>query len=169
MLLANRNVAKHATDKIKERKKNEPFIYRIHDQPDPERMEEFILFIKSLGYELKMKNGMVSSRDLNRILDQSKDTPEENIIHTAAIRTMSKAIYSTTNIGHYGLAFDYYTHFTSPIRRYPDMAVHRLFQMYLDGTAIPKNEMAHYKNLVEHSSEREQDAAGAERDSIKFS
>ncbi|HET8574883.1 MAG TPA: ribonuclease R [Candidatus Paceibacterota bacterium] len=169
MLLANRMVAKYASDQIQKRGGNLPFIYRVHDEPDPERMEEFITFIGSLGYHLKMKDGAVSSKDLNRVLEESKDTPEESIIHTAAIRTMSKAVYSTVNIGHFGLAFEFYTHFTSPIRRYPDMAVHRLFQEYLTGEHLPKKEdLAKYKNLTEHSSEREQDAAEAERDSVKY-
>lgn len=167
MLLANREVAEFVG---KDKKKNKPsdktFVYRIHDEPKPDRLMDLGNFVKQFGYNVNTKNKNAISQSLNRMLKEVKGKGEANMIETLTIRSMAKAIYSTDNIGHYGLAFDYYTHFTSPIRRYPDMMVHRLLQHYLDGGApANKNE---YEELCEHSSEREKLATEAERDSIKY-
>ncbi|MGL4292175.1 MAG: ribonuclease R [Bacteroidales bacterium] len=166
MLLANRTVAEFVGNPPKG-KKPKTFVYRIHDLPDPEKMDNFATFIRRFGYNLKTdgKNSDVS-KSINKLLDTVQGTREENLIETVAIRSMAKAIYTTENIGHYGLAFDYYTHFTSPIRRYPDMMVHRLLDRYLNGgrSAVAQK----YEDLCKHASEREQLAANAERASIKY-
>ncbi|MCC8143021.1 MAG: ribonuclease R [Tannerellaceae bacterium] len=164
MLLANRTVAEHIG---KEDKKKKTFIYRIHDQPDPEKLDNFASFIARFGYKLKTEGGKTNvSQSINSLLDKVQGKPEENLIETVAIRAMQKARYSTQNIGHYGLAFDYYSHFTSPIRRYPDMMVHRLLERYLDGgRSVAKNK---YEDLCDHCSTMEQTAANAERASIKY-
>lgn len=167
MLLANREVAEFVG---KDKKNNKPsdktFVYRIHDEPKPDRLADLGNFVKQFGYNVNTKNKNVISQSLNRMLQEVKGKGEANMIETLTIRSMAKAIYSTDNIGHYGLAFDYYSHFTSPIRRYPDMMVHRLLQHYLDGGApANKNE---YEELCEHSSEREKLATEAERDSTKY-
>ena len=167
MLLANREVAEFVG---KDKKNNKPsdktFVYRIHDEPKPDRLADLGNFVKQFGYNVNTKNKNVISQSLNRMLQEVKGKGEANMIETLTIRSMAKAIYSTDNIGHYGLAFDYYSHFTSPIRRYPDMMVHRLLQHYLDGGApANKNE---YEELCEHSSDREKLATEAERDSIKY-
>jgi ribonuclease R len=132
MLLANREVAKFIYDSIsKKGKKDTGSIYRIHDLPDKEKMMDLSVFAKALGYNLKTKDGTVSAHDLKSLLKQVAGTPHEGLISTAMIRSMQKAIYSTRNVGHFGLAFDYYTHFTSPIRRYPDLLVQRILQKHL--------------------------------------
>jgi ribonuclease R/exosome complex exonuclease DIS3/RRP44 len=122
--------------------------------------------IGKFGYKIDTRNVEVLSKSINQLLLDVKDTPEENMIETLTIRSMSKAVYTTKNIGHYGLAFEYYTHFTSPIRRYPDVMVHRLLQHYLDNGKSPKAEI--YEEMCKHSSEREQLATKAERESIKY-
>jgi len=166
MLLANKEVARFASEKTGG--KSGQFVYRIHPKPELERITDLISLFNSLGYKLKIKEGGVSSKDLNDILLQAEGTTEENLIQTATIRSMAKAIYSMKNVGHYGLAFKYYTHFTSPIRRYPDMMVHRLMKIYLAGKK-PKEEMlAQYDTLANHSSEMEKTASEAERGSIKY-
>jgi ribonuclease R len=131
MLLANREVAKYIYDSIgKKGKRDTGAIYRIHDLPDKERMLDLSTFVKALGYNLKTKEGKVTAHDLKSLLKQIKGTPHEMLISTALIRSMQKAVYSTKNIGHFGLAFDFYTHFTSPIRRYPDLLVHRILDAF---------------------------------------
>lgn len=169
MLLANREVALfvHSIDSKKETKRP-TLLYRIHDLPDPEKLADLAEFIKALGYELESHDGQITSKAIKRMLNSVTGTPHESLIRTATIRSMAKAIYSTQNIGHFGLAFKHYAHFTSPIRRYPDVLVHRVLQHYLDGHMIPEHEIATYERAAAKSSEREVIAAEAERSSIKY-
>lgn len=166
MLLANKTTAKHI-GKPGKGLKAKAFVYRIHDVPNADKLQKFSQFIKRFGYNLKIsgKNTAVSS-SINHLLDEVQGKKEQNLIETLAIRSMAKAAYSTENIGHYGLAFDFYTHFTSPIRRYPDMMVHRLLERYLSGGRNVNKE--EYEDLCQHSSDMEQVAASAERASIKY-
>lgn len=165
MLHANRRVAEFVGRK-RPGHKERTMVYRIHDTPNEEKFEKFKGFITRFGYHIKAERGKAVAKELTHLLQDVKGKPEENLVSTLAIRSMAKATYSTDNIGHYGLAFDYYTHFTSPIRRYPDMMVHRLLQHYLDGgKSADKN---YYEELCEHSSAREVKAAEAERASIKY-
>lgn len=168
MLLANMRVAEFIYKLSKDRKKDLAFVYRIHDLPDPERIEELSIFLRALGYELKTKKGLVQAKDINALLEELDGKPEENLIKVATIRSMAKAVYSTKNIGHFGLAFKYYTHFTSPIRRYPDLMAHRLLRKHLDSAPISAKEYARYEKLSIQSSEREMEAVSAERDSVKY-
>lgn len=166
MLLANRTVAERI-GKVPKNKKAKVFPYRIHDLPDPEKLDRLKEFIVAFGYKLRTggtKGEM--SRSINKLLNDIHGTKEQNLIETVSLRAMQKAKYSTHNIGHYGLAFEYYTHFTSPIRRYPDMMVHRLLTRYLDGGRTVQEPK--YEGLCEHSSDMEQLAASAERASIKY-
>lgn len=165
MLLANKKVAERI-GKEKEGKKAPTFVYRIHENPLPEKLEDFNRFIAKFGYGVKTSSRKALTTSMNKLMVDVKDKPEQNMIETLAVRTMAKAEYSTENIGHYGLAFDYYTHFTSPIRRYPDVMVHRLLQHYLDGGRSVSKEK--YEEFCKHSSEMEQVAANAERSSIKY-
>jgi ribonuclease R len=166
MLLANKTVATH----IGKPGKGQPvktFVYRIHDVPNPDKLNSFAVFIKRFGYNLKAsgKRNAVSG-SINHLLDEVQGKKEQNLIETLAVRSMAKAVYSTANIGHYGLAFDFYTHFTSPIRRYPDMMVHRLLAKYAaGGRSVSATE---YEDYCQHSSDMEQLAANAERASIKY-
>jgi len=168
MLLANESVATYINTLSKGRSMDPAFVYRIHDAPDPEKIEELATFIRALGYEFITDHGEVNGKDINKMLKQIEGKPEEALIKTATIRSMAKAIYSTKNIGHFGLAFKYYTHFTSPIRRYPDVMAHRLLRRHLDRSVIKPQEVSHFEKLSAQSSEKEIEATRAERDSIKF-
>ncbi|MAM19884.1 MAG: ribonuclease R [Gramella sp.] len=162
MLLANRKVAEF----IGKQKPKKTFVYRCHDEPDEEKLQTLQNIVGRFGHQLNLKDRKTTTSSLNKLLEDVQGRREQNMVDTLAIRSMSKAYYGTENIGHYGLAFDYYTHFTSPIRRYPDVMVHRLLQHYLD-----KNESAseeEYENKCHHSSEMENLASNAERDSIKY-
>ncbi|MDE5704332.1 MAG: VacB/RNase II family 3'-5' exoribonuclease, partial [Bacteroidales bacterium] len=160
MLLANRYVAEWAG------KRKKPFVYRVHDEPNPEKLNTFVEFVRKLGYKMntRSRSGLVKS--FNTLLDAVAGKAEQNMIETISVRTMAKAYYSSNNIGHYGLAFKYYTHFTSPIRRYPDLMVHRLLEHYLGkGEPVDLNTL---EERCEHSSEMERRAAEAERASVKY-
>ena len=166
MLLANRTVAE-SVGKVKKGVKAKTLPYRIHDNPDPQKLETLREFIVKFGYKLKTEGTKgATARSLNKLMDDCQGKKEQNLIQTVALRAMMKAKYSIYNIGHFGLAFEYYTHFTSPIRRYPDTMVHRLLTRYQQGGRSANRE--HYEELCEHSSEMEQIAANAERDSIKY-
>ena len=167
MLLANRTVAERI-GKVQKRETPKPFVYRVHDNPDPEKMTELSTFVRRLGLTLQPAGTRAEVADsINSMLKHVHGAPEENLVSMLTIRTMAKAVYTTRNIGHYGLAFDYYTHFTSPIRRYPDMMVHRLLERYLidNGRAVDADEL---EDRCVHASDMEQLAANAERASIKY-
>lgn len=169
MLLANREVAKYIYDAIHGKgKKDTGSIYRIHDIPDQERMTDLSSFVKALGYSLPLKDGKVTAYAIKSLLKQIEGTPHQALISTAVIRSMQKAIYSTKNIGHFGLAFEYYTHFTSPIRRYPDLLVHRILHKHLNGIPFGDREIVQFQKIAEQSTAREIDAADAERASKKL-
>ncbi|MBR6048621.1 MAG: ribonuclease R [Bacteroidales bacterium] len=161
MLLANKSVAEYIG-----KLKNKTFVYRVHDEPNPEKLNAFVEFVAKLGFSMKTSSRKALAESYNRLFENIAGRGEEHMVDTIAIRTMSKAYYSTENIGHYGLAFPYYTHFTSPIRRYPDLMVHRLLERYLQGGASVSAD--EYEEYCRHCSVMEKKAADAERTSVKY-
>jgi ribonuclease R len=177
MLLANRTVASHIgapghNDRVRTNGQSQsrdeplPFIYRVHDTPDGEKIRQLAEYVRVFGHELPLTDGNVTNDDLGTLIDDIKGEPEEQVIVRAALRAMSKAEYAVGNIGHYGLGFDYYSHFTSPIRRYPDLLVHRLLKRYASGQSPPNVEDLAAR--CEHCSEQERNAEEAERESVKL-
>jgi ribonuclease R len=172
MLLANKTVAEYIGKPAssgkpgKDSKPARTFVYRVHDEPNPEKLNTFVEFVAKLGFSMKTSSRKALAESYNRLFENIAGRGEEHMVDTIAIRTMSKAYYSTENIGHYGLAFPYYTHFTSPIRRYPDLMVHRLLERYLQGGTSVK--AAEYEDYCKHCSIMEKKAADAERTSVKY-
>ena len=171
MLLANKKVAEFCSNIINipspgRAGKGNLFVYRVHDQPKIDRLESFAAFVTKFGYSIHTSSAKRISESLNKLIEQVRGKTEQNLIETLALRSMAKAEYSTDNIGHYGLAFKYYTHFTSPIRRYPDIMVHRLLDYYLNSGQTPVKEL--YDDMCKKSSEMEKRAMDAERASIKY-
>lgn len=165
MLLANRSVAEKIGKKRGDAKPK-TFVYRIHDEPNPEKLQKFAEFLGKLGYKMNIGSRKQLSKSFNNLFEEIAGKGEEAMIESIAIRTMAKAVYSTFNIGHYGLAFPYYTHFTSPIRRYPDLMVHRLLEAYMDGR--PSVDQTEFEEYCTHTSDMERKAAEAERASVKY-
>lgn len=165
MLLANKRVAEFI-GRVKKGQRAKTFVYRIHDKPDPEKLQKFANFIQRFGYNINTTSQKNITTSINSLLDEVQGKKEQNVIETLAVRSMAKAVYSINNVGHYGLSFPFYTHFTSPIRRYPDMMVHRMLTDYMDGGKSKSKEK--YEDKCKHSSEMEKRAAEAERASIKY-
>ncbi len=169
MLLANQEVARFVSDRVKGKKPIEQtFIYRIHDTPKSDRIEELRIFLKAIGHALGEEGTDIHARHINTLLKKIKGTPEEAVVQMATLRSMAKAVYSHKNIGHFSLAFSHYTHFTSPIRRYADVMVHRILESHLTGAPIPPDELREYQRMAMKVSEREVAAVEAERDSTKY-
>ncbi|MBU4536653.1 ribonuclease R [Patescibacteria group bacterium] len=168
MLLANREVAGYINQQEEKLKIQLPFVYRIHDVPKTAQLQELSEFLKTIGFTLKVKDNKISSKEINDLLAKIEGLPEEDLIATAMLKSMAKAIYSTQNIGHFGLGFKHYTHFTSPIRRYPDMMVHRLMKNYLSGKNLSPRSIKKYKELTSRSTQQEIAAVTAERASTKY-
>jgi ribonuclease R len=165
MLLANKRVAEFI-GRVKKGQRAKTFVYRIHDKPDPEKLQKFANFIQRFGYNINTTGQKNITTSINSLLDEVQGKKEQNVIETLAVRSMAKAVYSINNVGHYGLSFPFYTHFTSPIRRYPDMMVHRMLTDYMNGGKSKSKEK--YEDKCKHSSEMEKRAAEAERASIKY-
>lgn len=165
MLLANRKVAEYVFN-LKKRGKRHTMVYRTHDAPDPDKLSTFSLFARKFGYKLDLEQPKAVSGQLNKLAEETEGKPEQSVLQNLAVRTMAKAKYTTEPLGHFGLAFDHYSHFTSPIRRYPDMMAHRLIYHYLNGGGTVDKER--YEEMCKHSSEQEKRAADAERASIKY-
>ncbi len=179
MLLANRKVAEYAGkmngnqepqgSRKQNKKQDRPFVYRVHDAPNEDKLIEFSAFIKRFGYRIKTGSEKQIAESFNKLLEEVEGKPEQNILQSMAIRTMSKAFYTIKNNGHYGLAFEHYSHFTSPIRRYPDLITHRLLEWYLEGQKVPKGyDSSTVEQMCKHCSEMESKAADAERASVKY-
>jgi len=167
MLLANRQVAEHISGS-KNGEKLGVFLYRIHDLPNKEKVSDLVSFLKRMGYKVKLKDGIIMPEEINKLVSLLENNPLKDTVNTAIIRTMAKAVYSTKNIGHFGLGFKFYTHFTSPIRRYPDVIVHRLLSEFLQNNTIAKEKWLEYEKISIESSQREKEASEAERASIKY-
>ena len=172
MLLANKQVAMEI-GMVKGKKQPKPFVYRIHDNPDPDKMLNFSTIAHRFGYKVKIKGKRSAMKNsLNKMLSQGNGRPEENLLSSLAIRSIAKAVYSTVNVGHYGLAFDYYTHFTSPIRRYPDLQIQRIIKDDLRGRLDKGGRIGKYSSILQHvgeqSSAMEQRATEAEREAVKL-
>ncbi len=167
MLLANREVAKFVSDKNKEAKTEKFGVYRVHELPDAERLQDLGIFVRALGFDFNPRKN-ISPKDIQKLLREVEGSPAEAVIKIATLRSMAKATYSTANAGHFGLAFDYYTQFTSPIRRYPDLLVHRILALLLEGKTVPHQMAMTLEKICIDSSKREVEAADAERASIKY-
>jgi ribonuclease R len=164
MLLANREVAKKIE---KDSGGRQPFIYRVHDAPDPDKLAHLGIFLKAWGYDFETK-GETTSKDIQKMLEKVAGSDIQNLIEASTLRSMAKAVYSVQNIGHFGLGFTHYTHFTSPIRRYPDLIVHRIMDKYFNKQHVSKSALAHYRRIAKEASEKELEAVDAERASIKY-
>jgi ribonuclease R len=168
MLLANKKVSTYVSKLKNKDGSYKPFVYRVHDQPNIDKIKELARFVSNFGYKLNLETPQTTSRSINKMLGDLKGKPEETMITQLTIRSMAKAVYQTDNLGHYGLSFDYYTHFTSPIRRYPDMMVHRLLFRYLNDTEDQGPDKGKLEQYCKHSSDMEKRAAEAERASTRY-